>query len=195
MIEQILQYDTELFQYLNGLGTPDWDGFWLAYTTKIYWIPLYALLLYLMYKKMGKKPFLISILVIALMVLFTDQITNLVKNGFQRLRPCHTDTLKEVMRLVRKGCGGQYGFFSGHASNSMAVAFFVGLILKKHYKYLLYLLIVWSIAMGFSRIYVGVHYPLDVLCGALFGALSGFGFYKLNLYLMKTVINYKRTEN
>ncbi|MCB0444170.1 MAG: phosphatase PAP2 family protein [Gelidibacter sp.] len=189
MIEQILQYDTELFQYLNGLGTPTWDGFWLTYTTKIYWIPLYVLLLYLMYKKMGKNPFLISILVIALMVLFTDQITNLVKNGFQRLRPCHTETLKDMMRLVRKGCGGQYGFFSGHASNSMAVAFFVGLALKKHYKYLLYLLIIWSVAMGFSRIYVGVHYPLDVLCGALFGALSGFGFYKLDLYLKVMLTN------
>lgn len=194
MIEQILQYDTELFQYLNGLGSTTWDGFWLAYTTKIYWIPLYALLLYLMYKKMGKKPFLITILVVALMVLFTDQVTNLFKNGFQRPRPCHADALIDVMRMVRKGCGGRYGFFSGHASNSMAVAFFVGLTLKKHYKYLLYLLLVWSVIMGFSRIYVGVHYPLDVLCGSVFGALAGFGFYKLNQYLKATLTTIKKTN-
>jgi len=87
------------------------------------------------------------------------------------------------MRLVRSWCGGQHGFFSGHSSNSMAIAIFSSLLLRDKYKYLPYILVIWSLLMGYSRIYVGAHYPLDVLCGFIFGGLSGFGFYKLDKYL------------
>lgn len=184
MLDQLFQYDTELFLYLNNLGNSSWDGFWLAYTTKIYWTPLYALLLYLMYKQWGNKPILVTVAIVALMILFTDQITNLFKYGFERPRPCHVEALMNKMRIVREGCGGRFGFFSGHASNSMAVAIFVGLMLKNRYKYLIYILVVWAMVMAYSRIYVGVHYPLDVFCGMLFGSLSGFFFYKLNRYFI-----------
>ena len=189
MLDQLLQYDTELFLYLNNLGTPSWDGFWLFYTNKLVWIPFYAILLYLMYRKWGNKPILVTIAVVALMIVFTDQITNLFKHGLERLRPCHVEALMDKMRIVRVGCGGLYGFFSGHASNSMAVAIFVGLMLRKTSRYFIYGLILWSIVMGYSRIYVGVHYPLDVLCGFIFGGLTGFLFYKLNIY----IINMKTT--
>lgn len=190
MLEQLLQYDTELFLYLNNLGNTNWDVFWLAYTTKGYWTPFYALLLYLMFKQWGKKPILITIVVVTLMILFTDQITNLFKYGFERPRPCYAEALIHQMRIVKEGCGGPYGFFSGHASNAMAVAIFVGLMLIKRFKYLIYLLIIWALVMGYSRIYVGVHYPLDVLCGFLFGTLSGYMFYRLNIYLInkKTIV-------
>ena len=93
------------------------------------------------------------------------------------------------MRIVREGCGGPYGFFSGHASNAMAVAIFVGLMLKDKFKYAIYLLVIWAMVMGYSRIYVGVHYPLDVFCGLIFGSFSGFLFYKLNMYVIKRKIN------
>lgn len=185
MLDQILQYDTELFLFLNNLGTPEWDGFWLAYTTKIYWIPFYALLLYWIYKQWGKKTILIIIAMAGLMILFTDQVTNLFKYGIERLRPCHAEALMYKMRIVREGCGGQFGFFSGHASNSMAVAIFAGLLLKEKSKYLIYVLVLWAAVMGYSRIYVGVHYPLDVLCGTIFGFFSGLLFYRLNLYFIK----------
>jgi len=189
MLEQLLQYDTELFLYLNNLGNTSWDGFWLAYTTKINWVPFYALLLYLMYKRWGKKPIVITLAVVALMILFTDQITNIFKYGFERPRPCHVEALMNKMRIVREGCGGPYGFFSGHASNAMAVAIFVGLMLKDKFKYAIYLLMIWAMVMGYSRIYVGVHYPLDVFCGLIFGCFSGFLFYKLNMYVIKRKTN------
>lgn len=188
MIEQLLQYDTELFLYLNNLGTTAWDGFWMFYTTKFNWIPFYVLLLYLMYKHLDKKTFLLTILVIVLMVSFTDQVTNLFKNGFKRLRPCHNQDLDGLMRLVKSYCGYKYGYFSGHSSNSMAVAFFVSFMLRKHYKYIFVIMIFWALLMGYSRIYIGVHYPLDVVCGATFGALSGFMFYKLDKYLQKRFV-------
>src|SRR5690606_36736192 len=122
-----------------------WDPFWLAYTAKFNWIPSYALLLYLMLKQMQLKAVLITLVAIALLVTFTDQVTNLFKDGFQRLRPCHMAELIDEMRIVRPGCGGRYGLFSGHASNTMAVAIFVGMTLKKRCKYLIYLMVFWAI--------------------------------------------------
>ncbi|MBV7267933.1 phosphatase PAP2 family protein [Winogradskyella luteola] len=183
MLDQLIEFDKELFIYLNGLGTDTWDGFWLAYTNKVYWIPFYIFLAYLLYKRLGTKMVLLTLLIAILMVSFTDQITNLFKHGFERLRPCHQDGVKEVMDLVKSRCGGKYGYFSGHSSNSMGVAMLVGLMLKEKYKYLIYILIVWALMMGYSRIYIGVHYPLDVLSGFIFGGLSGFMFYKLDKYL------------
>jgi len=183
MLEKILQYDTDLFLYLNNLGTETWDGFWMFYTTKFYWIPLYAVLVYLMYKKFTRKQFILILLLAAFMVTFTDQVTNLFKHGLERLRPCHNEDLAGLMRLVKSSCGGRYGFFSGHASNSMSVAFFTGFILKKNYRYIFPLLFIWAFFMGYSRIYIGVHYPLDVFCGMCFGAISGYGFYRLFKYL------------
>lgn len=195
MIDQILQLDTDVFIFLNSLGTKTWDPFWLAYTSKFYWIPFYAVLLYLIFRQMQLKAFLITIVTVALMILLTDQVTNLFKNGFHRLRPCHLAELIDSMRLVKAGCGGQYGFFSGHASNTMAAAFFIGLTLKKRFKYLLYILIIWAMLMGYSRIYIGVHYPLDVLLGMLFGIITGTLFYKLNVYVIHKLKLNTKQEN
>ena len=191
MIEQLLQYDTELFMYLNSLGTTQWDSFWLAYTSKFNWIPFYAVLLYLMFRVIGLKPLLITMVVVALMILVTDQTTNLFKNGLHRLRPCHLVELIDSMRLVREGCGGQYGFFSGHASNTMAAAIFIGLMMRSKYKYFIYMLIFWAFLMAYSRVYIGVHYPLDITIGMSFGVLTGYLFYRLNRFLMKKILKYR----
>ena len=184
MLDQLVQLDTELFLYLNNLGTTTWDAFWMFYTTKFYWIPLYAALLFLIFKMPNPKIFILTVIIIALMVLFTDQVTNLFKKVLvMRLRPCHEPSLEGLVRLVKPYCGGQFGYFSGHASNSMAVAVFSGLILRYRFKYLIFIMLFWSALMGYSRIYIGVHYPLDVVSGMIFGAFSGFLFYKLEKYL------------
>ena len=188
MLDQILQYDKELFLFLNNLGMSAWDDFWLVITNKLTFIPMYAVLLYLIYKKLGLKTVVLLIVIIALMITFTDQVTNLFKYGFERSRPCREDGVKEFMRFIAPRCG-KYGFFSGHSSNTMALAVFAGLLLKPYYKNLIFILLFWSAIVAYSRIYVGVHYPLDIICGMAFGALSGFGFYKLQQYLVKRFIS------
>ena len=189
MLEQLLQYDKELFLYLNSLGTPTWDGFWLVVTNKLTFIPLYAILLFLVYKRFGLKALLIIIVIVGLMITFTDQITNLFKYIIaKRPRPCREEDMKGIMRFIAPRCG-RYGFFSGHAANSMAAAVFAGLLLKPYYKKLIFILLLWSAIVAYSRIYVGVHYPLDIVCGMAFGALSGFGFYKLQIYARQRFIS------
>jgi undecaprenyl-diphosphatase len=184
MLEQLLELDSSIFLALNSSGTSSfWDAFWMIYTTKTYWIPFYVLLAFLMFKKLNTKMFVLTLVVIALMITFTDQITNVFKNGVKRPRPCYAEDLEGLMVLVKSSCGYAYGYFSGHSSNSMAVAVFTGLILRYKYKYAIYGLIVWAIFMGYSRIYIGVHYPLDVLSGFIFGGVSGYLFYRLNNYL------------
>ena len=188
MIDQLLEYDTELFLFLNNLGSEPWDNLWLIITNKLTFIPLYAILLFLLYKKYGLKSLLVFVVVVALMITFTDQITNVFKRGFQRPRPCGEGNLIDQMRFIAVRCG-KYGFFSGHSSNSMAAAVFAGLMLRQYYKYLIFVLLFWSAVVAYSRIYVGVHYPLDIVCGLTFGALAGFLFYKLGKFLLKRFIS------
>ncbi|WP_242093047.1 phosphatase PAP2 family protein [Aestuariivivens sediminicola] len=185
MLDQILHYDTELFLYLNNLGSPSWDGFWLAITNKFIFGSLMGIVLFvLLYRKFGLKYTLLLIVVVALMITFTDQITNLFKRTFERHRPCRTEVVMDQMRFIAVRCG-LYGFFSGHASNSMAVAIFGGLMLRSQHKWLLFALISFSLLVAYSRIYVGVHYPLDIICGLIFGVFSGSVFYKLAQGLLK----------
>ncbi|SDX11037.1 phosphatase PAP2 family protein [Aequorivita viscosa] len=178
MLDQLLQLDTEIFLFLNNLGSEPWDGLWLFITHKFSSIPLYIFLLYLIYRNYGLQGTLVVVVCVALMITATDQISSLFKYGIRRPRPCQVEELKEYMRFVASGCG-RYGYFSAHAASSMAAAVFLGLSLQKWYKYLPFILLVWAILTGYSRIYLGVHYPLDVVSGMAFGGLTGWLFYLL----------------
>jgi undecaprenyl-diphosphatase len=175
MLEKILSIDTELFIFLNGLGSNTYDGFWLIITKQTSWIPLFLFLLYLIFKKLGAKQTVYLILFVAILLTFSDQITNLFKNGFQRLRPCNNPEINSFIRIVQSRTS--FSFFSGHASNSMGVATFLYLIFKKDFKYF-WLLFLWPLIFAFSRIYLGLHYPLDIISGYFFGVLWGFLMFK-----------------
>ena len=107
----MIQLDEQLFLFLNSLGTSTWDGFWLFMTNKYNMIPLYLFLLIYTFKHIGWKKGLWFVLTIALLISCTDQTTNLFKDGFERLRPCHHPEIAPLMRLVKDSCGGLYGFF------------------------------------------------------------------------------------
>ena len=187
MIEDLLTYDSQLFQYLNQLGTPSWDRFWQIVTLKWSSIPLYLLLLVLIFKEFGIRTTLFVLLAVAVLITCSDQLANLFKYGIKRPRPCQVEALKDTIRYVAVRCG-RYGYYSGHAANSMAVAVFVGLLLRPRYRYLVFMLLGWAVIIGYSRIYLGVHYPLDVVTGMFFGSLLGFLVF---VVLQKIRVRYK----
>ena len=221
MLEKILALDTQLFVYLNGLGSETYDGLWLLITKQFNWIPFFLVILFFILKKIGFKinfylvlffapiivilfyiinekinpesknaivrdiPFSKKIyhlfallLCIALLILFTDQITNFFKFNFERLRPCNNEDIKGIIRLVKTS--NTYSFFSGHAANSMATMTFLFFFLKKQFRFSV-LLFIFPLIFAYSRIYLGLHYPLDILCGYLCGFTLGFVMYKVYL--------------
>ena len=192
MIEDILNLDAELFIYLNSLGVPVFDNFWIFLSNKEANIFFYSILLFFyFYNKRLKLKFteLVYLLIlIAIMIAITDQTANLFKDSFQRLRPCYNEMIKDSLRLVKDSCGGKYGFFSAHASNSFTLAVFFGLLYKKKFRHLIYISLFYASLISYSRIYLGVHFPLDIIFGATFGIIVGFvtfKFYNKYLYFFK----------
>lgn len=184
MIDQLLYYDERLFSFLNSLGSSHFDTFWLVITNKFTFIPLYAFLLFLIFKKLGWKTSLLILVIVALMIAVTDQLSNVFKSFFERPRPCRVDSLQETIRFIAPRCG-KFGYFSAHAASSMALAVFIGLVLKKHFPKLVFILLFWSALVSYSRIYLGVHYPLDIITGMTIGGIIGFLFYKMEQWFVK----------
>ena len=177
------QLDTELFLYLNNLGSAQWDGLWLGITNKWFSIPIYMVLLFLVYKNLGLKKTGLILVLVAALITCTDQLANIFKYGFERPRPCQLDTLRQQARFIAVHCGS-FGYFSAHAASSMALAFFMGTVLRKKSPYIFPALILWAGIIGYSRIYVGVHYPGDVLTGMFIGGLIGYLFYRLFVFIL-----------
>jgi undecaprenyl-diphosphatase len=148
-----------------------------AISGKIIWIPLYlAILIWIGYKY--KKKFPVIVVFIILAATLADQSSvQLFKNMFHRLRPCHEPSLQGLVHLVNNECGGLYGFVSSHATNAFNVALLSLMFIKKRWYSVS--IIIWAAIVGYSRIYLGVHYPGDVICGSMLGAFIGWGVFKL----------------
>ncbi|MBR5603616.1 MAG: phosphatase PAP2 family protein [Bacteroidales bacterium] len=173
MIDFLTNIDTELFLFLNGLHTYWLDPIMTFISGKITWAPFYIVLLYLVIKKYKKQSILIIIGII-LLIICSDQISSgIFKPIFERPRPCHNEAIKNLVYLPNGHCGGAYGFISSHACNTFALAAYLTLILKKHYKKIALIMFVWAALVAYSRIYMGVHYPGDVIVGAAVGTLIG----------------------
>jgi undecaprenyl-diphosphatase len=184
MLEEILKLDKEVFLILNNLGSSTWDSFWLFITNKFASIPIYLILLFLCYKQIGLKKTVVLVVAAVLMIATTNGLADFFKYGIARLRPCYDTSVHELMRLVKESCGGKFGFFSAHAGNTMAVAVFFSILLKEKFKGVGFLLLIWAAFIGYSRIYLGVHFPLDVFLGMVIGLFFGWLFAKLYIFTL-----------
>ncbi len=168
--------DQQLFLFLNSANSPFWDKVMYTLSMVVVWVPLYLAILICLALRYKRK-FLIIILFIIIAVTLTDQIALLIKNSVDRLRPCHEPSLTGLVHLVKGRCGGLYGFVSSHSANSFNVALLSLMFIRK--KWFTISIIIWAVAVGYSRIYLGVHYPGDVICGAILGAFIGWNMYRL----------------
>lgn len=183
MLEKIVHLDKELFVFLNGLGSERYDGLWLVLTKQQYWAPLFLFIFYLLQKKLGWKNFGLYVLFTAVLILVCDQTANLFKDYFQRIRPCNDEEIIGIIRVVKTS--DTFSFFSGHAANSMATTVFTFLILKRYYKYVS-LLFLFPLIFAYSRIYLGMHFPGDIITGYVFGTAFGLVSYKIyQRYILK----------
>ncbi len=173
-MEEIILEDKQAMIFLNNLGSSTFDPFWILVSEKWFWIPLYVIFLYFLYKNFNKKSLFYILLFVALGITASDQIANIFKFGFERLRPCHDPSLEGLLREVK--CGGKFGFYSAHSSNSFFVATYLTILLGKKIKQLPYFLFVWAAIVAYSRVYLGMHFPGDIIIGAIMGILLALFF-------------------
>ncbi|MFZ6010904.1 MAG: phosphatase PAP2 family protein [Bacteroidota bacterium] len=181
-MEEIIELDKKILLFFNGYHTPWLDPVMLLVTKTVFWIPLYLFLLYLVMKDYKKESWMV-LLGIGLTILLADQITSsFMKPYFARLRPSLEPTLQGLVHLVDGYTGGKFGFASSHAANTLGTATFFWLLFNKEKRWV-GLLFLWAFGMTYTRIYLGVHYPGDILVGSLIGILSGIAGYRLYTWI------------
>jgi undecaprenyl-diphosphatase len=190
-METILQLDSELFQWLNSLHQPWLDGVMIFITKRNSWIPFYALIIgFILHRSFWRAGLLQIILIVAAVGLADFVTSGIMKPLFERPRPCHEIGVMQFI-FVPNGCGGAYGFASSHAANSFALATMLYLLFAKNWGRRVALFFVWATLVGYSRIYVGVHYPLDIVVGALVGVGCAYSVLGLRSLFPKLTKEFK----
>ncbi len=181
-MEVIKQLDQSFFLFLNELHNNFWDKAMFLFSSREIWIPFYALIIYVIVKTYKKNSIYI-LLLIGLSIAVSDQFSGLIKNTVERLRPSNDPAISNLVHIVNDYRGGTFGFFSSHASNSFTIAVIASMLFKKRMFTLA--MFVWAIIVSYTRIYLGLHYPGDILTGWIWGALIGYGFYWLMILLQQ----------
>jgi undecaprenyl-diphosphatase len=186
-MESLEYIDQQLFLWFNGKHHEYLDPVFLAISDLIWWTPLFLFLLFQLFRMYPGKAFGWIILGIVLSITLTDRLSvEGFKEVFLRYRPCYNTEIRELVHLVKSSCGGLYGFVSSHAANVAGVGTLVYFLLRRQVKGIFWILLIWVVLVGYSRIYIGVHYPADVLGGYLLGILCGWVvFYVLRIFLKR----------
>lgn len=178
MIDFFLEFDKNLFLELNSYHAEWLDSIMMYITETLVWLPLYLVIVFFIFKVFGKKGILILVC-IALTILLADQITSsLMKPFFARLRPTHDPELENLVHIVNGYRGGRFGFASSHAANTFGLALFIFLLFRERTRQVRWIF-VWALLVAYSRIYLGVHYPGDILVGAVVGMVCAAGCFYL----------------
>lgn len=178
MIEYLKSIDNYLLVALNGSDSIFWDSvFW--YITKVTtWIPLLLLLLYVVLRNGDMRRFLFVVLALSITVLLADRLSSgLIKPLVMRWRPTHDATFLHTIDVTYGYLGGRFGFVSSHAANTFAVFTFLSLLFRS--RLMTFSLLVWACLSSYSRVYLGVHFPGDIFCGAILGVVVGALIYKI----------------
>lgn len=197
MLEYLKELDRDLFLFLNSFHTPWLDPVMFWITKTFFWLPLYAFLLYLVIKYF-KKDCWIVLIGITLAILLGDRITaGFMKPFFERFRPSQEPSLQGLVHLVKNSAGtfytgGKFGFASGHAANSFAMAIYFWLVFRHRYRWM-WILFIWAAIMTYTRIYLGVHYPGDIIVGMLIGLLCGWVSFKVQQWIWRK--KYKEADS
>jgi undecaprenyl-diphosphatase len=184
-MHQLLELDKDLFLFFNGFHSMFFDQVMPLLTENYVWIPLYLIFGFLIVRKY-KKNSVFVLIAIALVILICDRITSgIMKPIFERLRPSHDPSLVELVHIVDGYRGGLYGFASSHAANTFGIATLLWLSLRSHYKWIA-VIFVWALVIAYTRIYLGVHYPSDILVGSIIGVFIGWIVFRLQQHAIKT---------
>lgn len=189
-MNELIELDKKLFLFLNGYHF-DWlDPIMYWATDKMTWLPLYVLLMYFIVKDYRNETWIVLISMTIAIVLADQFTSTLMKPYFARLRPSHDPTLSGLVHIVNGYKGGKFGFASSHAADTFGTATFLWLLFSKRRKWIT-VMFLWAALMAYSRIYLGVHYPADILVGAFFGVLAGIAGYRIFIWLKNAVDNRK----
>jgi len=175
MIDSLLSFDTQIFNFINSLNNKTADTFMLQISYNYYIMGAFLICMLSLTAKYYKKKTIPLFLILIIVFGLSDSIsTRVFKDNIKRLRPCHSNELKGKVHLAGKKCwGGKFGFVSSHAANSFAISTFFYLLLKGHLSFM-WMIYIYSSLVGYSRIYLGKHYPLDILGGAVLGCLLAY---------------------
>ena len=192
-IQQLIQYDKDAFLALNGSDSTFWDGFMWVYTSTIVWIPLALVLLYVIIRNNKLKEPLLIILLIAITITICDRVSSGVfKPIFKRFRPAQDLEFMYFVDIIHGYRGGRYGFISSHAANTFGLVTFTSFLFRR--KEYTFAFLFWAIITCYSRIYLGVHYLGDIICGAILGFISGLLVYYIYKYIRSKYFYDKRLK-
>lgn len=173
ILNTLIDADTNVFLFFNGMHTQFWDYFMLMYSGRFIWVPMYATVLFLLYRAFGWRTATVYLLAIALTITIADQAcASWIRPYVARLRPSNLDNpLSALTQVVGGYRGGSYGFPSCHAANSLAFASFMAMMVRR-WRFTLFIML-WALLNCYTRVYLGVHYPGDLLVGAIIGSAVG----------------------